>query len=124
MKSLMLALLIVVTTAATADANWRLYRKDKEVVASFDYLSRTSFRGQPAIRARWHYVVPRNGVGGVKLQFTADCSARKLFEIEALPYDASGNYITARKRTRYDAPKEYPLTSGSLNEATYKLLCR
>jgi hypothetical protein len=120
----MLALLMVAMLAGVADANWRLYHRDKEVVASFDYLSRASFRGQPAVWVRWHYVTPRNGTGGTKLQFTANCPAHKLYEIESLPYDTSGNYLSSRKRKHYDVPKEYPLEPGSLNDATYKLLCR
>ncbi len=123
MKGLILALGIVVTTAAGADANWRLYHKDREVVASFDYLARASVRGQPATWVRWHNIVPRNGVGGAKLLFTADCKAHRLYEVEYLPYDAQGEYLAARSRKHRSAPKEYPLSPDSLNEATYRLLC-
>lgn len=124
MRSLILALVIIVATTAAAEANWRLYRKDKDVVASFDYLSRTSFRGQPAIWVRWHYLTPRNGVAGMKMQFTADCRSRSLYEIESLPYDSAGNYIPSLKRKHYDSPKPYPIPPGSLNEATFKLMCQ
>jgi hypothetical protein len=61
-------------------------------------------------------------VAGAKIQFTANCTGHRLFEIASSPYDVAGNYLPEKKQ--YESPKEYLLTPGSLNEATYKLLCR
>lgn len=116
-----LATILVLTTAAPALAEWQLYRKDADVSASFDIASFAPFRGNPSVWVRWSYASARNGIGGEKIQFTADCGARKLFEIAANPYDADGNYLAPAQY--FDAPKEFPLTPGSLNESTYKLLC-
>jgi hypothetical protein len=117
-----LALLIVMMAAGTAFAEWQLYREDTKVTASFDIASFAPFRGKPSVWVRWNYVTPRNGIGGKKIQFAADCAAHKLFEIASNPYDPKGNYLTWSRN--YDKPKEYATTPGSLNEATYKLLCR
>jgi hypothetical protein len=57
----------------------------------------------------------------MKLQFTADCGKKKLFEIAVVPFDGDGNFLAPNEH--FDAPKEYPVTPGSLNEATYRLLC-
>ena len=122
LTALAVALLIPLATAGPAFAMWQPYREDASVVASFDYDSFASIQGKPSVRVRWHYVTPRNGVGGVKIQFTADCAARKLFEIASTPYDPQGNYMESDQHQ--DQPKEYAVTPGSLNEATYKLLCR
>ena len=122
MKALVVALFIVMAATGAAEANWRLYHKDNAVVASFDYLSRASLNGRPAVWVRWHYVAPRGGVGGEKLLFTADCTAHKLYEVKALTYDTGGTYLPKRKRTP-PTPQEYSLPPGSLNEATYRLLC-
>ena len=119
---LAVALLMVMATASTASAMWQPYREDASVIASYDYDSFASFQGKPSVRVRWHYVTPRDGVGGVKIQFTADCAARRLFEIASTPYDPQGNYLESDQHQ--DQPKEYAITPGSLNEATYKLLCR
>lgn len=117
-----LALLIVLAAASAALAEWQLYREDTQIIASYDYATFAPFRGKPSLWVRWHYVAPRNGVGGMKIQFTADCAARRLYAIASNPYDAAGNYLASEQN--YDNPKEYPMTPGSLDEATYNLLCR
>jgi hypothetical protein len=117
-----LVLLIVLTTAGEAFAMWQLYREDQNVIASYDYDTFAPFRGKPSVWVRWQYVTPREGVGGMKIQFTADCAAHKLYEIASNPYDPQGNYLQSIRN--FDNPKEYPTPPGSLNEATYKLLCR
>ncbi len=122
MNRLFLAFLIVAVSAGVALAEWQRYKQGKDIVASYNIATFAPFRDKPSVWVRWHYVTPRNGLGGKKLQFTADCSAHKLFEIAANPYDPGGNFLAAQKH--YDSPKEYPVTPGSLNEATYKLLCR
>jgi hypothetical protein len=122
MSRAVLALLIVLTMAGEAFAMWQLYREDQNVIASFDYDSFASFRGKPSVWVRWQYVTPREGVGGMKIQFTADCAAHKLYEIASNPYDPKGNYLKPSRN--FDNPKEYATPPGSLNEATYKLLCR
>lgn len=121
-KRVMLLTVILLALSTAVSADWRMYRKDTTVIASVNYISHAPFRGKPSVWVRWHYVKPRNGVGGVKIQFAADCKEQRLFEIAAERYDLKGNYLGAQKW--YDAPKEYPLTAGSLNEATYNLLCR
>lgn len=122
MKRLLLAALMIMVVSDTAGANWRVYRKDKSVIASVNYLSYASFRGQPSVWVRWHHVNPRKGKGGEKIQFTAKCSERRLFEIAYRSYDTKGNYIISIKN--FDSPKEYTVTPHSLNEATINLLCR
>ena len=114
-------LLFLLASATFVCADWRMYRKDDDIVASVNYISRSSFHGKPAVWVRWHYVTPKNGVGGVKIQFAADCPKHKLLEIERHPYNAEGIYLTHGKS--YKSPPEYPVTPGSINEATYKLLC-
>jgi hypothetical protein len=121
MKRLALTLVIIMATAGQAFAIWQLYKEDSKVVANFNYDSFAPFRGKPSVWVKWQYTTPMNGVAGKKLQFTADCSARKLFEIAVIPFDADGNYLQPNEH--FDAPMEYPLTPGSLNEATYNLLC-
>ncbi|HET6420623.1 MAG TPA: hypothetical protein VFG19_10730 [Geobacteraceae bacterium] len=122
MKCLILAVAIVIAASGTTFANWQVYREDKSIVASVDYLSRASFRGKPSVWVRWHFKQPRKGIGGVKIQFTADCARRNLYEIAYIPYDTKGNYLTPSEN--YDSPKQYTVTPHSLNEATYRLLCR
>jgi hypothetical protein len=122
MIRLALALLIVTLAASTAFAEWQLYGEDTKVIASFDIASFAPFRGKPSVWVRWNYVTPRNGVGGVQIHFMADCAAQGLYEIASNPYDPEGNYLTSSRS--YDKPKEYAVTPGSLNEATYNLLCR
>ena len=122
LMALSVALLIVMATASPASAIWQPYRENGTVIASYDYDSFAPFQGKPSVQVRWHYVTPLNGVGGVKIQFTADCTARRLFEIASTPYDPQGNYLESDQHQ--DQPKEYAITPGSLNEATYKLLCR
>lgn len=117
-----LSLVLVIATANAAAAEWQLYRKDNKVTASVNYHSFASFRNKPSVWVRWHYESPKNGVGGRKIQFTADCPGHRLYEISAVPYDKDGNYLAEDRH--YDAPKEYPLKKGSLNAATYRLLCR
>ncbi len=116
-----IVLFIILITASPALANWRMYSEDKNVVASFDYLSRASFRGKPSLWVRWHYANPGKGPAGVKIHFAADCAEHRLYEIASDPYDTEGNYLGMIKRE--DAPKDYAVTPGSLNEATYKLMC-
>ncbi len=113
---------IIMLAASPVSANWRLYWEDSHITASFDYLSRASCQDRPCIWARWHYVNPDQGIGGVKIRFAADCATHRLYEIQSDPYDSEGNYLGLIRRE--DAPKEYPVTPGSLNEATYKLMCR
>jgi hypothetical protein len=122
MKQLLLAILLVAAASGTAFADWQLYWKGKNLTASFDLLSREPFRGKPSLWVRWNYVTPRKGIAGVKIQFTADCAGRRLYEVSEVPYDTGGNYLKLRKN--YDSPKEYGITPGSLNEATYRLMCR
>ncbi len=119
LKALMV--FVILFTASPALANWQLYWEDQNIVASFDYLSRSSFQGKPCLWVRWHYVHPRKGVGGVKIQFTADCAQHRLYEINSDPYDTEGNFLGLIRRE--DAPKEYPVTPRSLNEETYDLMC-
>jgi len=120
MKCLVLAAILAVTFATPGWAMWQMYQKDG-IVASFDYDSFAPFRGKPSVWVRWHYATPQDGIGGKKIQFTADCSAGKLYAVADTPYDGDGNYLASNQY--FDAPKEYPVTPGSLNEATYKLLC-
>lgn len=120
-SSLAVSLALVLVTSNAALANWQVYREDDRVVASVDTLSFEPFHGQPSVWVRWHYVRPRKGVGGVKIQFTAQCPKRKLFEIATYPYDTKGNFLTPHKN--YDKPKEYSITPNSLNASTYQLLC-
>ena len=121
MIRLALSVLFLTVTTNTALADWQLYKKDKDIIASVDYLSYESFHDRPSVLVRWHYRTPRKGVGGLRIQFTADCRKHRLFEIAAFPYDVGGNYLKAHKN--YDTPIEYPITQDSLNEATFKLLC-
>jgi hypothetical protein len=116
-----LAAIMIVTAAAPASAQWQRYREDPDIAASFDIATFAPFRNNPSVWVRWNYASPKNGVGGMKIQFMADCQAQKLYEIAANPYDGDGNYLAPEQY--FDAPKEFPVTSGSLNEATYKLLC-
>lgn len=117
-----LSLLIVMATANAAVAEWQMYRKDNKVIASFNYRSFAQFRNQPSVWVRWHYVSPKNGLGGKKIQFTADCPKHRLYEISAVPYDHDGNFLAENRH--YDAPQEYPLKNDPLNKATFKILCR
>jgi hypothetical protein len=122
MRHLALALLIVMAAATAAFAQWQLYKDDGSTIASFDLATFAPFQGNPSVWVRWQYASPRNGVAGAKMQFMADCAEHKLYEIAENPYDAEGNYLASKS---YDsAPKEFPVTPGSLNEATYMLLCR
>ena len=122
MIRLALSVLFMVLTTDTALADWQLYRKDTNIIASVNYLSYESFHGQPSVLVRWHYRTPRKGVGGLRIQFTADCRKHRLFEIAAYPYDVAGKYLNPPEKN-YHSPVEYPVTPGSLNEATYQLLC-
>lgn len=116
---MLLALLTMIAPPAFGD--WQLYWQDAHTAASFDILSRTPFKGQPALWTNWRFTPPRKGLGGKKIQFTADCRKHKLFEIASAPYDANGIYLP--EADHYDAPREYPLTGNPLNKATYSLLC-
>ena len=121
MLRLSLALIIVMFISSAALADWELYRRDRSITASVDILSFAPFHGQPSVWVRWHYDTPQNGVGGVKLRFTANCLDHRLYEIAEYPYDTKGNFLPPQKR--YGSPKEYPVTPDSLTEATYNLLC-
>lgn len=121
MLRLSLAVIMVMSISSAVLADWELYRRDRSITASFDILSFAPFHNQPSVWIRWHYNTPRNGLGGVKLHFTANCRKHKLYEIAEYPYDTKGDFLKHRKR--YDTPKEYQITPDSLNEATYKLLC-
>ena len=122
MIRLALAALIVITSANPVCAMWQLYKEDKGVIASFDYDSFAPVNGNPSAWVRWQYATPQNDIGGREIQFTADCSNHKLYEIATNPYDADGNYLASNENL--DPPKEFPVTPGSLNGATYDLLCR
>lgn len=122
MNRLVWSLIVMMATSNAAFADWELYRKGKTVIASVDILTYEPFHGQPSAWVRWHYVTPRNGVGGRKIQFTANCSQHRLFEVASYPYDAAGEYLAPHKY--YGSPKEYSIAPNSLNEATYQLLCR
>ncbi len=115
-------LLVLLFTTGVANADWQLYKKEGNVIASYDYLSFSPFKGNPSVWVRWEYVSPVKGIGGKKIQFTADCKASKLSAIASVPFDASGKYLAMDEQ--YDSPKEYPLAGSPLNKATYKLLCR
>jgi Surface-adhesin protein E len=121
MIRLAVTLLFVLATTSAVFADWRPYREDSTIIASFDYLSFASFHGQPSVWVRWHYVSPRNGVGGTKIHVTANCAEHRLYEIESNRYDTKGNYLAETKK--YNPPKERSLAPGSLDEATFKLLC-
>ena len=121
MIRLALSVLFLMVTATTVSADWQLYKEDKNIIASVNYLSYESFHNRPSVVVRWHYRTPRKGVGGLRIQFTADCKKHQLFEIAAYPYDLDGKYLKPHKN--YSTPIEYPITPGSLNDATYKLLC-
>ena len=117
----LLALLAIVVLAGPASAEWQRYHDDGSITASFDIASFAQFQGKPSVWVRWHYDSPRDGIGGMKLQFTAECDQDELYEIDVIPYDADGNYLAEDRH--YDAPKEYPVTPDSLNEATLAILC-
>jgi hypothetical protein len=51
---LILPVLFVMTAATAAFADWRLYKENDSVVASFVYLSFAPFHGQLSVRVRWH----------------------------------------------------------------------
>ena len=121
MIRLALSALFLVMNANTVLADWQLYKKDNNIIASVDYLSYESFHHHPSVLVRWHYRTPSKGVGGIRIQFTADCRKHQLFEIAAYPYDEGGKYLKPHKN--YNSPIEYIIAPGSLNEATYKLLC-
>jgi len=122
MMRLALALIIVLATTAQAVANWQLYSKDENVIASFDYLSFAPYRNQPSVWVKWYNVSKSALYGGLKIQFTADCANHRLYEISLIPYDHNGKYLA--ETSSYNSPKEYPLDHNDLHQATYKLLCR
>ncbi|MCM0082622.1 hypothetical protein L4X63_13560 [Geomonas sp. Red32] len=116
-----MSLLFLLMGSHTAWGAWELYREDESVVASVNILSYEPYHGQPSVWVRWHYVKPKGGEGGVKIQFTASCSQHRLFAIATYPYDRAGDYLKPQKN---QPPIEYPLKPDSLNDATYRLLCR
>ncbi|HEY5976048.1 MAG TPA: hypothetical protein VIU41_15045, partial [Geobacteraceae bacterium] len=93
-------LVVLAATVSAAQASWTLYKDDGDTVANYDRSG--PYRGQPALWVRWQYKSPRDGVAGIKKQFTADCQAGKFYEIYANPYDANGTYLGAD--SRYDSP--------------------
>jgi hypothetical protein len=115
-------LLALLFSTGVANADWQLYKKEGNVIASYDFLSFSPFKGNPSVWVRWEYVSPEKGIGGKKIQFIAQCKGSKLFAIAIVPFDTSGKYLAMDKQ--YDSPIEYPLTGSELNKATYKLLCR
>ncbi|BDV44574.1 hypothetical protein GURASL_34970 [Geotalea uraniireducens] len=122
MKWLAMTMLIIMAAAGEAVADWQVYREGKTVIAAVDYLSYAPYHNQPSVWVRWHYVKPRQGVAGRKIQFTADCTAHRLFEIADATYNTAGDFIATSKY--YQAPREFPIKPGSLNEATFELLCK
>jgi hypothetical protein len=121
MVRLVLAVLMILTTSGAAFAQWQLYRENKQITASFKYQSFARFRNKPSVWVRWHYNSPGGKYGGKLIQFTADCKEHKLFEISVIPYDHDGDFLGENRHN--DAPIEYRLKKGSLNSATYRLLC-
>ena len=121
MTRLALSVLFLMVTVNTVSADWQLYKEDRNIIASVDYLSYESFHNRPSVLVRWHYRTPRKGVGGLRIQFTADCKKHQLFEIAVYPYDISGKYLKPHKNL--NTPIEYLIAPDSLNDATYKLLC-
>ncbi len=117
-----LAALLVLATISTANAEWQLYHEDSDTIASYNYDTFVPFRGKPSVWVKWHYNAPREGVAGVRIQFMADCSAGKMYEISEYPYGSGGVYLDPT--LNFAEPKEYPLKPDSLNEATFRLLCR
>ncbi len=122
MKSILLAVIPVFVLTGTAVAEWQPYRTEYGVVASYNYDTFASFQGNPSVWVRWHYDTPRKGVAGVTIHFTADCSSHTLYEIAENTYGPGGDYLSTTQN--YENPKEYPVSPGSLNEDTYRLLCR
>lgn len=114
-------LLVVVLLAAdsTAQAKWKQYEGGGGVTASYDRAP--ADRGMPTLWARWTYAAPRDGAIGVKKRFAADCAQHKLYEIYSNSFDKDGKYLGAD--TDYTEPLAVQVTPGSLQEATYKLLC-
>lgn len=121
MRPLIVTALLLLTLTASAAADWQLYYDDGKIVASYDVLSRAPFREQPSLWVRWHYAAPQDGVGGKKIEFTAQCSEHRLFEVRTIPYDANGNYLEESDHLK--TPKEVPVDSTPLAKATYELLC-
>ncbi|MDD2338098.1 MAG: hypothetical protein PHD01_16180 [Geobacteraceae bacterium] len=115
-------LLALLFMTGVANADWQLYKEEGNVIASYDFLSFSPFKGNPSVWVRWEYVSPENGIGGKKIQFTANCTDTKLFAIAVVPFDTSGEFLTMDEQ--YNSPEEYPLIGNPLNKATYKLLCR
>lgn len=122
MKRMALAMAMVLMTAGGAAADWQVYREGKTVIAAVDYISYAPYHNQPSVWVRWHYVKPRQGVAGRKIQFTADCGHHRLFEIASATYNTAGDFIATNKY--YHAPREFPIKPGSLNETTFELLCK
>ncbi len=118
---LCLAVLIVLVTNGSATASWIRYWENARITAAYRIKSFAPFRKHPSVWVRWDYRNRGEKYGGKMIQFTADCTKQRLFEISTIPYDHQGNYLGERKH--YDTPKEYPLGKDPLNSATYKLLC-
>lgn len=122
MIRIILVVIIILSTNASAMAQWHRYWEDKRVTAAYKSGSFAPFHNQPSVWVRWHNRSPAGEYGGELIQFSADCNRHRLFEIATIPYDRQGNYLAEQKH--YDAPLEYPLNRGTLNGATYRLLCR
>jgi hypothetical protein len=121
MKRFAIALLLIVATATQVKADWRVYREGKNIIASYDYLSFAPFQNQPSVWVKWQNVSKKAKLGGRKIQFTADCAKHRLFEINSIPFDRSGNFLEEHRL--YKSPKEYPLKHNGLYKATFGLLC-
>ncbi len=96
--------------------------EDSDTIASYNYDTFEPFEGKPSVWVKWQYIAPRDGIAGVRIQFTADCSTQKLYEISLYPFGPGGAYHDPTLNV--NDPKEYPLAPDSLNEATFRLLCR
>jgi hypothetical protein len=120
MKRISVMVVFVLCAAATtAQATWRLYQEGGDITASYDRSA--PYRGMPALWVRWSYGAPKDGAAGVKKQFAADCAAGTLYELYSNPYDTEGKYLGSD--TNYEEPRAVQMPPGSLQEATYKLLC-
>ncbi len=117
-----LAVIVILATNSIANGAWQRYWQDTRVTAAYRIGSFATFRDHPSVWVRWHYRTHGEKYAGKMIQFTADCAKRRLYEISAIPYDHDGNYLGENRH--YDAPMEYPLREGTLNGATYRLLCR
>jgi hypothetical protein len=117
--SVLVVFVLFAAVASTAQAKWKLYQEEGDVIASYDRAP--AVRGMPTLWARWTYGSPQAGAVGVKKRFAADCTAKKMYEIYSNPFDKDGKYLGTD--AEYSEPLEIQVDPGSLHEATYKLLC-